>query len=370
MSLWKRLFGKKSPDAAERRSEAAEPVPRVTLAIPPVQQVHPSAPTAEAVPSSLPVSQAGTTPLLTHPAASASANRRIRVFISSTFRDMIEERDELMTHAWPELRRFCRERQVELVEVDLRWGIAEEQSTRKETLKLCLDEIRACRPFFIGLLGERYGWVPGDDAFTADLQEEQPWLQGPRTARASPSWRSSTACSTTPTWPDAPSSTSATQPTPWAGALTSSPKPPPTPTDKLPSRRRFAPSARRSGFPCTRTTLAPGSLRPWCWPISRPPSRPCFPRKSIPDPLSREAQDHDAFAEIRRRTYDSNQESGTVVAIPQASPTAPRAEATHPPVPAAQAVAQPLTPAADNHHICGDRRLRTPIPRERGQLVS
>ncbi|MGO9531441.1 MAG: tetratricopeptide repeat protein [Syntrophobacteraceae bacterium] len=104
-------------------------------------------------------------------------NRRIRVFISSTFRDMVEERDELMTHAWPELRRFCHERQVELVEVDLRWGIAEEQNTRKETLKLCLDEIRACRPFFIGLLGERYGWVPSDDAFTADLKEEQPWLK-------------------------------------------------------------------------------------------------------------------------------------------------------------------------------------------------
>src|ERR1700733_2778421 len=85
---------------------------------------------------------------------------------------MKEERAELMTHTWPELRRFCRERQVELVEMDLRWGIAEEQST----LKLCLDEIRTCRPFFIGLLGERYGWVPGDDAFTADILEEQPWL--------------------------------------------------------------------------------------------------------------------------------------------------------------------------------------------------
>ncbi len=36
----------------------------------------------------------------------AFGNRRIRVFISSTFRDMIEERDTLMTHAWPELRRF------------------------------------------------------------------------------------------------------------------------------------------------------------------------------------------------------------------------------------------------------------------------
>jgi hypothetical protein len=105
-------------------------------------------------------------------------NRRIRVFVSSTFRDMVEERNNLMTHAWPELRRFCRERQVELVEVDLRWGIAEEQSTRKETLKLCLDEIRACRPFFIGLLGERYGWVPGDDAFTADLREGQSWCRG------------------------------------------------------------------------------------------------------------------------------------------------------------------------------------------------
>ena len=107
-----------------------------------------------------------------------SDNRRIRVFVSSTFRDMVEERDELMTQTWPELRRFCRERQVELVEVDLRWGIAEEQSTRKETLKLCLDEIRSCRPFFIGLLGERYGWAPGPDAYTADLEEEQPWLRG------------------------------------------------------------------------------------------------------------------------------------------------------------------------------------------------
>ena len=85
-------------------------------------------------------------------------NRRIRVFVSSTFRDMVEERNELMTQTWPELRRFCRERLVELIEVDLRWGIAEEQSTRKETLKLCLDEIRSCRPFFIVLLGERYGW--------------------------------------------------------------------------------------------------------------------------------------------------------------------------------------------------------------------
>lgn len=111
---------------------------------------------------------------------SDSFGRKIRVFISSTFRDMIEERDVLMTHTWPALRRLCQERHVELVEVDLRWGIAESQSSRRETLKFCLDEVRACRPFFIGLLGERYGWTPGDDAFTPDLQEEQPWLVGLR----------------------------------------------------------------------------------------------------------------------------------------------------------------------------------------------
>ncbi len=54
-----------------------------------------------------------------------SRNRSIRVFVSSTFRDMVEERNELMSHTWPALRRLCRERQVEFVEVDLRWGIPE-----------------------------------------------------------------------------------------------------------------------------------------------------------------------------------------------------------------------------------------------------
>jgi nephrocystin-3 len=86
-------------------------------------------------------------------------NRRIRVFISATFRDMMGGvrcvDDSRLARTAPVLPPG----QVELVEVDLRWGIAEEQSTRKEILKLCLDEIRARRPFFIGLLGHRSGWV-------------------------------------------------------------------------------------------------------------------------------------------------------------------------------------------------------------------
>ena len=103
-----------------------------------------------------------------------SQTRQIRVFISSTFRDMMRERDLLVKEVFPELRRKCAKRFVTFTKVDLRWGIAEEQSTRKETLKLCLDEIRACSPYFIGLLGERYGWVLEPEANLPALFEEEP----------------------------------------------------------------------------------------------------------------------------------------------------------------------------------------------------
>ena len=102
--------------------------------------------------------------------------RVVRVFISSTFKDMIADRDELMAQTWPALRSLCRERSVEFVEVDLRWGITEEQSQRKETVQYCLDEIKRCRPYFIGLLGERYGWVPEAEAFPEGLLEREGWL--------------------------------------------------------------------------------------------------------------------------------------------------------------------------------------------------
>lgn len=53
---------------------------------------------------------------------SAAQARTVRVFISSTFRDMHAEREQLVKYTFPELRRRCRERPVEVVEVDFRWG--------------------------------------------------------------------------------------------------------------------------------------------------------------------------------------------------------------------------------------------------------
>ena len=87
--------------------------------------------------------------------------RTIRVFVSSTFRDMQEERDELVKHVFPKLRKRCAERGVTWGDVDLRWGIPDEE--KGEVLSTCLAEIERCRPYFIGLLGERYGWVPESD---------------------------------------------------------------------------------------------------------------------------------------------------------------------------------------------------------------
>lgn len=46
----------------------------------------------------------------------------IRIFISSTFRDMHAERDHLAKVFFPELRERCALRRLHLIDVDLRWG--------------------------------------------------------------------------------------------------------------------------------------------------------------------------------------------------------------------------------------------------------
>jgi len=115
-----------------------------------------------------------TPPPANSPTSSATKDRVIRVFISSTFRDMVEDRNELMSHVWPALRKICRERGVEFVEVDLRWGVTEEEAEQGKVLEIILDEVERSRPFFIGILGERYGWVP--DSMPEELLKAQPWL--------------------------------------------------------------------------------------------------------------------------------------------------------------------------------------------------
>jgi hypothetical protein len=93
------------------------------------------------------------------------------VFISSTFLDMQAERDHLRSYVFPELEERLRVRRQNLEWVDLRMGVAttslqEGDARELHVLKVCLWEVRRCRPFLIVLLGDRYGWVPPHRAYT------------------------------------------------------------------------------------------------------------------------------------------------------------------------------------------------------------
>ena len=90
-------------------------------------------------------------------------NRHIRVFVSSTFRDMQEEREYLREKVYPELRVEFARRYVDLTFIDLTWGVTEEQSKSGQTMEICLQQIEKSRPFFIGILGSRYGTFPKKD---------------------------------------------------------------------------------------------------------------------------------------------------------------------------------------------------------------
>ena len=87
---------------------------------------------------------------------------KVYIFISSTFNDMHAERDFLVKRVFPRLREWCERRRLRMMDIDLRWGVTEHDATRHAAVvDVCLSRIDACRPFFVCLLGQRYGWIPG-----------------------------------------------------------------------------------------------------------------------------------------------------------------------------------------------------------------
>lgn len=103
-------------------------------------------------------------------------SRVARIFISSTFRDFVAERDLLARVVLPELQRRARDRFVEVIGIDLRWGITEAESQSGAAIPICLREIDRARPFFVCLLGERHGWTPSAAEYPADVLASSPWL--------------------------------------------------------------------------------------------------------------------------------------------------------------------------------------------------
>eukprot|EP00741_Cyanophora_paradoxa_P009381 tig00000144_g9087.t1 len=109
--------------------------------------------------------------------------RTVRVYVSTTYPDMTEEREELQKLA-PELQRVCAQRDLFFLLVDMRWQATTEQHAGGDVLRIALEEIERST-YFVGVLAERYGWherdakKPRDKVLTATLDRAQPahaWL--------------------------------------------------------------------------------------------------------------------------------------------------------------------------------------------------
>lgn len=95
----------------------------------------------------------------------------IKVFVSSTFIDMDIERDLLRNVVEPRLNDYLSRFNHTFEFVDLRHSVRTDTTMsaserERRIFNVCMDEIERCEPFFIGLMGHRYGWIPADDGLT------------------------------------------------------------------------------------------------------------------------------------------------------------------------------------------------------------
>ncbi|XP_067664530.1 NACHT and WD repeat domain-containing protein 2-like [Haliotis asinina] len=90
----------------------------------------------------------------------------VKIFISSTFTDMTQERNALAETVYPKLRQYCRHKHgLDFQAVDMRWGVPPEASDDHTAAYHCLAELRHCQelsigPNFVAFVGQRYGSCP------------------------------------------------------------------------------------------------------------------------------------------------------------------------------------------------------------------
>lgn len=88
----------------------------------------------------------------------------VPVFVSSTFRDFHGERDVLAVGVRERLDEQLKDLGCRVEIIDLRWGVGtvgvgEEEAARR-VVDVCLQQVARARPLFVGLVGERVGYVP------------------------------------------------------------------------------------------------------------------------------------------------------------------------------------------------------------------
>ncbi|BBM83687.1 DUF4062 domain-containing protein [Candidatus Uabimicrobium amorphum] len=85
--------------------------------------------------------------------------KTIKIFVSSTFRDLEKERDELSV-AFRNLQQKVFSRNLHITPYDLRW----QDQNDPNLVRWCLDKVEKCE-YFVGIIGNRYGWQPPYDYF-------------------------------------------------------------------------------------------------------------------------------------------------------------------------------------------------------------
>jgi len=174
-------------------------------------------------------------------------------------------------------------------------------------LPICLEEIRRCRPYFIGLLGERYGSQPG--TLPPDLLQREPWL-------AANGHRSVTELEILhgvlnnpgmaehaffyfrdPAYGDRlPAGASR------ADFIAENP-------ESAAKVQALKQGIRASGFPCRENYRDPKDLGAQVLRDFTALIDFLFPAESVPDPLDRDATDHAAFARARTGVWIGKPES-------------------------------------------------------------
>ena len=90
---------------------------------------------------------------------------------------MHAERDHLVTVVFPELRERVEQLGLEFFDVDLRWGVPAKDANGEtaNSWEFCRQWIDRVEPFFVCILGQRYGWVPEPEQLKArkDIQRQQ-----------------------------------------------------------------------------------------------------------------------------------------------------------------------------------------------------
>jgi tetratricopeptide (TPR) repeat protein len=204
---------------------------------------------------------------------------------------MHAERNELVKRVFPRLRQVCEEREVTWGEVDLRWGITSEQKAEGRMLPIVFEEVRRCRPYFIGILGARYGSLP--EVIPEELVQREPWLAGHR-------GRSVTELEILHGVLNNPSAAGHAffyfRDPRYADGLEEES------ADNAARLAALKDSVRKAGFPVTEDYADPRRLGELVESDFRAVIDQEFP-KVLLDPLDREALDHERHAEHRRRVY-------------------------------------------------------------------